>query len=300
MKKLFVSIALVCTCATTFFAQRNMRPLTGNGILKTVVYDIKPFDILEILWLGGNIEVEYGASKSDISIVTDENIYDLLLVKNTVEARNPEEGGKGMLHLEIKNNLANRLWLEDNVSKIKIRTTLQPRKIVYKANAEASFKNINTKLLKIEKDENGNIQLEGKVELLDIDKSDNGSIHAEKLVTESVKVDMGGNGSVWVNAKNILKKSVNGNGGFMNIADGKIVNSAPIKRVNVTLYNPDNSKKSYYVKGPNDDGSAFSYGIGLDGMGKKMERFTVGTKIYYKRKLVATMKETDDNQVVKL
>jgi Putative auto-transporter adhesin, head GIN domain len=290
MKKLFVSIALVCTCASTFFAQRNMRPLTGNGISKTVVYDLKPFDMLEILWLGGNIEVEYGASKSDISIVTDENIYDLLLVKNT----------EGVLHLEIKNNYANRLWLEDNVSKIKITTTLQPRKIVYKANAEASFKNISTKILKIEKDENGNIQLEGKVELLDIDKSDNGSIHAEKLVAESVKVDMSGNGSVWVNVKNILKKSVKGNGGFMNIADGKIVNSAPIKRVNVTLYNPENSKKSYYVKGPNDDGSAFSYGIGLEGMGKKMERFTVGTKIYYKRKLVATMKETDDNQVVKL
>jgi Putative auto-transporter adhesin, head GIN domain len=290
MKKLFVSIALVCTCATTFFAQRNMRPLTGNGISKTVVYDIKPFDMLEILWLGGNIEVEFGASKSDISIVTDENIFDLLLVINT----------EGVLHLEIKNNYANRLWLEDNVSKIKIRTTSQPRSIVYKANAEAAFKNINTKLLKINKDENGSIQLEGKVDMLDIDKSDNGSIHAEKLVAESVKVDMSGNGSVWVNAQYILKKSVSGNGGFMNIADGKIVNSAPIKRVNVTLYNPENSKKSYYVKGLNDDGSAFSYGIGLEGMGKKMERFAVGTKIYYKRKLVATMKETDDNQVVKL
>jgi Putative auto-transporter adhesin, head GIN domain len=290
MKKLFVSIALVCTCATTFFAQRNMRPLTGNGISKTVIYDIKPFDMLEILWLGGNIEVEYGASKSDISIVTDENIFDLLLVKNT----------EGLLQLEIKNNYANRLWLEDNVSKIKIRTTSQPRSIVYKANAEATFKNINTKLLKINKDENGSIQLEGKVDMLDIDKSDNGSIHAEKLVAESVKVDMSGNGSVWVNAQYILKKSVSGNGGFMNVVDDKMVNSAPIKRINVTLYNPDNSKKSYYVTGPNDDGSAFSYGIGLDGMGKKMERFTVGTKLYFKRKLIATLKETDDNQVIKL
>jgi Putative auto-transporter adhesin, head GIN domain len=290
MKKLFVSIALVCTCATTFFAQRNMRPLTGNGISKTVVYDIKPFDMLEILWLGGNIEVEYGASKSDISIVTDENIFDLLLVENT----------EGSLHLEIKNNFANRLWLEDNVSKIKIRTTSQPRSIVYKANAEATFKNINTKLLKINKDENGNIQLEGKVDMLDIDKRDNGSIHAEKLVTENVKVDMSGNGSIRVNAKYILKKSVSGNGGLMNVGDGKMVNSAPIKRINVTLYNPDNSKKNYYVTGPNDDASAFSYGIGLEAMGKKMERFTVGTKLYYKRKLVATLKETDDNQVIKL
>jgi Putative auto-transporter adhesin, head GIN domain len=290
MTKLFVSIALVCTCATTFFAQRNMRPLTGNGKSKTVVYDIKPFDMLEILWLCGNIEVEYGASKSDISIVTDENIFDLLLVKNT----------EGVLQLEIKNNYTNRLWLEDNVSKIKIRTTSQPRSIVYKANAEAKFKNINAKILKINKDENGSIQLVGKVDMLDIDKSDNGSIHAEKLVAESVKVDMSGNGSVWVNAQYILKKSVSGNGGFMNIADGKIVNSAPIKRVNVTLYNPENSKKSYSVAGPNDDGSAFSYGIGLEAMGKKMERFTVGTKLYYKRKLVATLKESDDNQVIKL
>ena len=145
MKKLFVSIALVCMGTTALFAQRNMRPLTGNGKSKTVQYDIKPFDMLEILWLGGNIEVEYGASKSDISIVTDENIYNLLLVKNT----------EGSLELEIKNNYANRLWLEDNVTKIKIRTTSQPRSIVYKANAEATFININTQTLKVVKDENG-------------------------------------------------------------------------------------------------------------------------------------------------
>jgi hypothetical protein len=300
MKKLFVSIALVCMCASSFFAQRNMQPLTGNGKSKTVVYDIKPFDMLEVLWLDGNIEVEYGASKSDISIVTDENIFDLLLVKNTVEAKNPEESGKGVLRLEIKNNYANRLWLEDDITKIKIRTTSQPRSIVYKANAEATFKNINTKLLTINKDENGSIQLEGKVEVLDIDKQDNGSIHAEKLVAESVKVGMSGNGSVWVNAQKVLQKSVSGNGGFMNVKDVKMVNASPLKRINVTLFNPNNSKKSYYVTGPNDDGSAFSYGIGLEGMAKKMERFAVGTKIYLKRKLIATVKETDESQVIKL
>jgi hypothetical protein len=134
MKKTILIIAILHFINTLTIAQRTMRPLTGNGKEKQTGYDLKAFDILEILWLDGTIEVEYGAPKSDISILTDENIYNLIEVKNT----------EGVLKLALKNNYRNRLWVEDDKTTIKIRTTAQPRQITYKANANAVFKGINT------------------------------------------------------------------------------------------------------------------------------------------------------------
>ena len=121
-----------------------MRPLTGNGTEKKVSYDIQSFDVLEVLWLDGKIEVEFGAPKSDISITTDDNIFNLLKITNTSDGMN-----KGVLKLEMSNNFKNRLWLEDDKTTIKIRTTAQPRQITYKANADATFRNINSPIFKI-------------------------------------------------------------------------------------------------------------------------------------------------------
>jgi hypothetical protein len=212
MKK-SISILVFC-CFFTInknFAQRSMLPLVGNGNEKTVNYDLKSFDMLDILWVGGNIEVEFGASTSDISIVSDENLFNLLEVKNS----------DGLLRLEMKNNYKNRLWLEDSKTRIKIRTTSQPRQIVFKANANATMRGINASILGIDKDENGNLTLLGKVDILNIEKQDNGNIEAQQLVAEQASINARGNGTVSINAKRINKKSVSGNGGLWNIAAEK-------------------------------------------------------------------------------
>jgi hypothetical protein len=208
MKKLLVFAFVLWAAFTNNFAQ-NMRPLTGNGTEKKVSYDIQSFDALEVLWLDGQIEVEFGASKSDISITTDENIFNLLKVTNT----------EGVLKLEIANNFKNRLWLEDDKTTIKIRTTAQPRQITYKANANATFRNINSPILSINKDENGNVTLEGKVAILQINKQDNGNIRAENLKTEQATVSMTGNGNVSVNAQLLKKQRIWGNGSLINKAE---------------------------------------------------------------------------------
>ena len=208
MKKSLVFAFVLWATFTTNFAQ-NMRPLTGNGTEKKVSYDIAAFDALEVLWLDGKIEVEFGAPKSDISITTDENIFNLLKVVNT----------EGVLKLEMPNNFKNRLWLEDDKTIIKIRTTAQPRQITYKANADATFRNINSPILSINKDENGDLMLQGKVAILQINKQDNGNIQAENLVAEQTMVSMTGNGNVSVNAQLLKKQRVWGNGSLTNKAD---------------------------------------------------------------------------------
>jgi hypothetical protein len=294
MKKLFVLFASMYVSVSLMNAQKEMRPFTGNGQPKTVNYALKSFTDLEILWIDGKIEVEYGSSQSDISIATDENIYNMLLVENT----------EGVLKLEFKNNYKNRLWVEDDKTTIKIRTTQQPRKIVYKANADATFKGIDANTLTIEKDGNGDVNFEGKVDNLNLTKSDNGSVLAEKLIAQNASLDCSGNGSVKVFAKNINKQSIRGNGGMMNAANastnGANVNTLPVKRINVTFHNPSVKRKEFYVSGRNERGGAFSYGLGLESMSKKKEYLPIGTKVYFKGKLVTTLKNEDDNKVVNL
>jgi Putative auto-transporter adhesin, head GIN domain len=295
MKKFFVSAFVFMTLFTNSFSQ-NMRPLTGNGVEKKVAYDISAFEAFEVLWLDGKIDVEFGAAKSYISIETDENIFSLLKVTNT----------EGVLKLEIPTNYGNRLWLEDDRTTIKIRTTAQARRISYKANANARFTNINSPILNINKDGNGNILLEGKAAILEIDKKDNGNIDAENLLAQQATISSTGNGNVSVNAKLLKKQRVWGNGGVSNKMDvvetGGAINTdkSYLKRVNVTLFNPEPLRKEYQVSGTNTHGRKFSYGLELKGMGKQSEVLPVGTNFYRKGKLIATLKESDENKEVRL
>ena len=290
MKKLIVSLALLFATLSLVFAQREMRPLTGNGMTKTLQYDINPFENLEVLWLDGKIEVEFGAPKSDISIVTDENIFYLLKVKNT----------ESLLKLEIANNFKNRLWLEDDKTTIKIRTTAQPRQITYKANANALMKGINTSFLSIEKDENGNLALSGKVQELNINKKDNGGIDAGNLITDITNINSSGNGAVSINSKSVQKQTVRGNGGFFNKMTDAVKPAPKTKRINITFYNPTSKGSDYYVTGLNERGLKFSYGLRLESMEKQAEYLPVGTQVFRKGQLVATLSQNDDNKIVEL
>lgn len=290
MKKLIVSITLLLSTLCIVFAQRDMRPLIGNGTPKNVQYDIKAFENLEILWLDGNIEVEFGATKSEISIVTDENIFNLLKVSNTEE----------WLKLEIPENFKNRLWLEDDKTTIKIRTTAQPRQITYKANANATIKGINTTFLSIDKDENGNLTLSGKVQQLDINKKDNGGVDAGNLITDITNINSSGNGAVSINSKTVQKQTVRGNGGFFNKMTDAVRPSPKTKRINITFYNPTSKGSDYYVTGLNERGLKFSYGLRLESMEKQAEYLPVGTQVFRKGQLVATLTENDNNKIMEL
>jgi hypothetical protein len=213
---------------------------------------------------------------------------------------------EGVLKLEIPTNFKNRLWLEDDKTTINIRTTAQPRQITYKANANVRFININSPILSINKDENGNMMLEGKAAVLEIEKKDNGNIDAENLLAQQATVSSMGNGNVSVNAKILKKQRVWGNGGVSNkmeVVDTEgSRNSEKLypKRVNITLFNPESTRKEYHVSGINKYGRKFSYGLELKGMGRQSEVLPIGTNFYRKGKLIATLKESDENKEVRL
>jgi Putative auto-transporter adhesin, head GIN domain len=306
----FLFVFLGAAITHNLFAQNKMRPLTGNGIEKTARFDLKTFDQLEVLWLDGKIEVIFGAEKSDIEIISDENIFNLIKIKNTATGLNT-----GTLSLEIEGNTRNRLWLEDDKTRIKIRTTAQPTAIVYKANADASFSGLNVSkgasntvlgtpygegVLKINKSGNGNITLGGSLRTLDITQDDNGSTNAEALVVSAASVRKKGNGALTLNVKKMETTLVSGNGGFFNVQDAPKAPLRAVKRISVTLFNPEKREKSYFLTGKNESGGTFSYGVSLKSMEKQVESLPVGTEIYRRRRLVATISEKDKGQIINL
>ncbi len=291
MKKIvFLSLCFVATFQHSF--AQTMRPLTGNGITQKSVSNIAAFENLEVLWVSGNITVEFGAAQSDVTIESDANIFQLLKVVTNIA---------GTLRLEIPNNDQNRLWIEDYKTKIYIRTTAQARQIIYKANANAIIRNINSTQLSVIKSGNGNLKMEGKAASLVIKQDDNGNLDAAQLIVDQANVAMVGNGNVDVNAEILKRRLVRGNGGVKNVADG-IRNDQPTvaKRIHITFYNPENEQRKYSVSGINESGRKFSYGLSLKSMEKQTEYLPIGTKVRRNGKIVATLTTADDKQLVRL
>lgn len=290
MKKNVLSIALALCL---FFVQNSnaqRRALVGNGIEQKIQKDILAFENLEINWLDGNIEIEYGVEKSDISIHTNTNIADILTIKSE----------ENKLVLAIKNNGNNRLWLEDDFTTIKIRTTKQAKQIVYAANANTVVKGIDTDKLKLVKEGNGNLVLNGKAQVFNLQKQGNGNLDAKKLTTAEAQVRTSGNGNTEIAAAKLTEKWVMGNGGFRNILTDKEEVYTSQKRVNVVFLNTSNKRNNYDIRGRNEGGGRFSYGFGLRANEQQKEYLPVGTQIFRNGQLIYTVQEADNEQVIKL
>jgi len=273
-------------------AQR--KPLIPNGKPQNLSMALQPFENLELLWLDGKIEVEFGADTSTLEIISDENILQLIRVENAA----------GTLKIDVADNEQNRLWLEDDKTTVKIRTTSQPHAIIYKCNANASLRGIAAEKLNLEKDMNGDLKMSGKVDVLTLRKDDNGSIYASELAVGQADVSIKGNGDVQLSAQQFLRREASGNGGIGNANDAPTPVPLPVRRVRVTFYNNRAGRGDFYVTGTNEAGKTFSYGLELGAFAKESESLPVGTQVYQgsgkSGKLLVTLEEADDKQTVKL
>ena len=73
-----------------------------------------------------------------------------------------------------------------------------------------------------------------------------------------------------------------------------------VKRINITFYNPSLKGSDYYVTGTNERGRSFSYGLRLGSLAKQSEYLPIGTQVFKKGQLIATLSENDDNKIVQL
>ncbi len=272
-------------------AQR--KPLLPNGKSQNLDRALKPFENLELLWLDGKIEVEFGADTSTLEIVSDENILQLIRVENTA----------GTLKIKVEGNEQNRRWLEDDKTTVKIRATGQPLQIICKSNADVTLRGIEAEKLNLEKDMNGDVKISGKVGLLVLRKDDNGSIYASELAVRQADVSIDGNGDVQLNTQQFLRREAFGNGGISNANDAPTAVSPPVRRVSVTFYNNRARKSLFFVTGANEAGKTFSYGLELGAFAKQTESLPVGTRVYEESKsgkLLVTLETSDDARMLKL
>jgi len=274
------------------FAQRQ--PLVPDGKPQTLSTALQPFGNLELLWIDGLIEVEFGADTSSLHIVTDENIARLIRVEQTGNT----------LKISIEGNEHNRLWLEDERTEVRIRTTAQPLNIVYQCNANATLRDISTDALSLEKGMNGDLQLVGTARSLRLRKSGNGTVFAKTLAVETADVEISGNGDAQLNAQKFTARTSTGNGHIINATDAPSPTAAaPLKRVQVQFFNNQAKRGNYFVTGTNGAGRTFSYGLELGAFARQSETLPVGTQIFKGNrsgKLVATLSERDDQQTLKL
>lgn len=273
------------------FAQR--KPLLPDGNTQTMNLPLRDFESLELLWLDGRIDIEFGADSNSLQILADANIMRLIRVDNT----------NNTLKIEVDGNAQNRLWLEDDKTTLKIRSRSQPASIEYKCNANATLRGLSAKTLALEHDMNGNLEMSGTADSLVVRKDNNGALYASGLQVGVADVVIDGNGDVQLNARRFVRRESAGNGGIANAGETASAPGPAIPRVKVSFYNNRAKKGDFYVTGINEAGKKFSYGLSLGAFAKQSEYLPVGTRVYQNDrfgKLLTTLGEKDDNQIVRL
>ncbi|MEZ4824777.1 MAG: DUF2807 domain-containing protein [Bacteroidia bacterium] len=162
----------------------------------------------------------------------------------------------------------------------------------------------------------GTVQLEGRTDRL-IATVNTGRVDASQLNASEADITVTSYGSVQVRAKEVLRAQVADNGKVVYVEKpGNIYGTGPIvsaenenppavmkpRYIQVTLVNNSPSKIDMIIQGP--PGHRFSYGAPLRAGQRRTEEVPLGTRIYLDqiiiRKLLVTISETDENQVVKL
>lgn len=164
----------------------------------------------------------------------------------------------------------------------------------------------------------GKIFLEGKTKELRIG-AEMASVNASNLIAENASIDIWSRGSVKVRVTDELTTNLNKNaklevlntpkkikGDIKKIASNtKKIKNPDAKFIKFKIKNNSITRNHFYVVGPKQDGSRFSYGFPMMPQAIRKENWTVGTKVYKvsilgKRKLLITIKPENENTTVAL
>lgn len=162
----------------------------------------------------------------------------------------------------------------------------------------------------------GTVELEGRADRL-VANVGTGKVDASQLTTLESDITVTSFGWVKVQVKDVLRAQVAENGKVIYTEKpSQIYGAGPVfpaendnpspegkpRYIRVTLLNNSPSKIDMIIKGP--PGQRFSYGAPLRPGQRRTEDMPVGTHIYLdhiiSRKLLVTILEKDENQVVKL
>jgi len=295
MKNLIRIIAILCFFTFTITANAQVK---GNGNIVTKILPLENFDAIKIdLTTDLYIDLE---GNNSISITTDENLMDLIDRKIR---------GKALI-------LDQKEWIAPSQQVVVRISASQLNKINCGAHSLVKIDGLNQEKFKV-KANVGRIFLSGRVAELWVENKV-AKVDASELTAAEAKISISSWGSVIANVTELIDTDIDKSGQLVLVqepesfrGDAKEVFSKNLKEpenvqwIDFKIKNNSFSRKHFYVVGPKKDGSRFSYGFPMMPGATRKENWTVGSKVYKVsklglRKLLVTIKASDENQTVKL
>jgi hypothetical protein len=249
MKKLILTIV---TLINLFSATAQRDPLEGSGKIVNKNFTFTNFDKVNLMDLDGVAEIEVGKPFS-ISAAIDDNLEELLSVSKENKT----------LHIFLKGNRNNRMYIENTNIKIRISVPFLSS-VQLDGNNGLTINGIAGYFFKVKCTGNGSVTLNGTVSKLDVVCTGNGNVNARNLIANDISITRRGNGNVYTNKEKVDAITSNDN------------TYSKTTLVKVILKNNTVSKVSLSVKYP----VSGSYGIAVNAKDSITESFPLGTKIY--------------------
>jgi len=295
MKNTFKIIAIFCFFAFAFTANAQVK---GNGNIVTKILPLENFDAIKIdLTTDLYVDLE---GKNTISITTDENLIELI---------DRKVRGNALL-------LDQKEWIAPTQRVVVRISASQLNQINCGAHSLVKIDGLNQEKFKV-KANVGRIFLSGQVAKLQVE-NEVAKVDASELTVAEAKISISSWGSVIANVTELIDTDIDKSAQLVLVrepenyrGDAKEVFSKNLKEpenvnwINFKIKNNSFSRKQFYVVGPKKDGSRFSYGFPMMPGATRKENWTIGSKIYKVsklglRKLLVTIKASDENQTVKL
>ena len=291
MKKIII-IALLISSSIT--AQTK-----GNATIETRSFSVDNLTNLHIS-LYAKITIDQSL-KEGMTITTDTNLFDKI----------DTEVVDGKLDLNQKE------WIQPS-QKMVITVSAPNLKRVEKGTHETlMLKNLTTEYLNLVAPL-GKIVASGKVKQLNLG-IENGTIDASKIIAKNVRVNIWGYGKAKVFAANEIYSIIKNDGKLELVNTPKILKGDTkkvIKRneelvnnkitwINFKIKNNSWNRNNFFVVGPKQNGSKFSYGFPMMPGTKRNEKWSIGSKIYKVnklglRKLLVEIKAENEGKIVDL
>ncbi|PQJ80003.1 GIN domain-containing protein [Polaribacter porphyrae] len=291
MKKIIIIALLV---SSSIIAQTK-----GNETIETRSFSIDNLTNLHIS-LYAKITIDQSL-KEGMTITTDANLFDK--IETSVE--------DGKLDLNQKE------WIQPS-KKMVITISAPNLKRIEKGTHETLIlKNLNAEYLNLMA-HLGKIVASGNVEQLNLG-IENGTIDASKTIAENVRVNIWGYGKAKVFAENEIYSIIKNDGRLelvntpeslkgdtkKALKKNKKLAKNNISWISFKIKNNSWNRNNFFVVGPKQNGSKFSYGFPMMPGAKRNEKWSIGSKIYKVnklglRKLLVEIKAEDEGKVVDL
>lgn len=295
MKKLSLLLLLV--------GMTGLAQIKGNKTIVTKTIDVENIENININ-LYAKISIDQTAEES-LTITADENLFENIR----------KEVVNGTLYLDQINWVSTSQDIIIKIGAPNLRRVEQGTHDETRITVNNEFLNVMAPI--------GMVKIRGNTNELRL-SAETATIDASKTEAREVYVNLWSYGTMLVNPSEKLSGEVSNDGKLFYInkphklninvkKDGKVLafedkdqlQIPEAKYISFKIKNNSNNRHDFYVVGPKQDGSKFSYGFPMMPYTKRHENWTIGTKVFKVntlgiKKLLVTISAEDEGETVDL